>query len=117
MLFFECDPDNVENIKIMFYSSIVELLIDNKLDKSKIMVIRELLKKNERYFDKILKSLLEEPNLNEFYKEFIMDYEKYFVIFIKNSDSSKILIECVPEDKLISLYNYSIESLLMNSPL
>ena len=46
-----------------------------------------------------------------------MDYEKYFVIFIKNSDSSKILIECVPEDKLISLYNYSIESLLMNSPL
>ena len=57
MLFFECDPDNVENIKIMFYSSIVELLIDNKLDKSKIMVIRELLKKNERYYDKILKSL------------------------------------------------------------
>ena len=45
MLFFECDPDNVENIKIMFYSSIVELLIDNKLDKYKIMVIRELLKK------------------------------------------------------------------------
>ena len=38
-----------------------------------------------------------------------MDYEKYFVIFIKNSDSSTILIECEPEDKLIGLYNYSIE--------
>ena len=113
MLFYECNPKTNENIKAMFYSSITsidKLFINKDLNESKIMIIEELLKNNETEYNEILNDIyLKDSNLNEFYKELKINNEKYYVIFKKNSDSSKLLIKCEPEDKLTSLYNYSKE--------
>ena len=76
------------------------------------MIIDEFLRSNESEteYNEILNDIyLKDSNLNEFFKELKINNEKYFVIFEKNSDSSKILIKCEPEDKLICLYNYSKE--------
>ena len=73
MLFYECNPKTNENIKAMFYSSIVSinnLFINENLKESKILIIEEILRNNDTEYKEILNDIyLKDSNLNEFFKE------------------------------------------------